>query len=43
MRWGDFRRSDNVEDRTGEDSGGGFSAADSRAAAASASAAARWS
>ena len=24
MRWGDFRRSDNVEDRTGED-GGGFS------------------
>src|SRR6187401_2890920 len=25
MRWGDFRRSDNVEDRTAEDSGGGFS------------------
>ena len=24
MRWGDFRRSDNVDDRTGED-GGGFS------------------
>ncbi len=24
MRWGDFRRSDNVEDRTGADSGGGF-------------------
>jgi predicted metalloprotease len=25
MRWGDFRRSDNVEDRTAENSGGGFS------------------
>src|SRR6185295_549100 len=25
MRWGDFRRSDNVEDRTAEESGGGFS------------------
>jgi len=25
MRWGDFRRSDNVEDRTADDSGGGFS------------------
>ena len=24
MRWGDFRRSDNVEDRTGADPGGGF-------------------
>jgi len=23
MRWGDFRRSDNVEDRTGQDAGGG--------------------
>ena len=23
MKWGDFRRSDNVEDRTGEDAGGG--------------------
>ena len=23
MRWGDFRRSDNVEDRTGVDRGGG--------------------
>ena len=24
MRWGDFRRSENVEDRTGQSSGGGF-------------------
>ena len=40
MRWGDFRRSDNVEDRTGE--GRRFSAG-SRAAAASGWAAARWS
>src|SRR5262245_48297038 len=25
MRWGDFRRSDNVEDRTADDPGGGMS------------------
>jgi predicted metalloprotease len=24
MRWGDFRRSDNVEDRTSADPGGGM-------------------
>ena len=24
MRWGDFRQSDNVEDRTDEAEGGGF-------------------